>query len=162
MKWILAFAAAVVLLVTGSLLWPVSAHSQQKAQKPRPLTNPLAEWQYPEARNLEASNGERLPTIPLQGLRTRTADPIEKVFLFYLKKTGQNFSAGWRPEAQITLLLQQFAQGGVSCSVFYTPRKEADSALMIVHQPKRTLTIQLSRDPQDKSATDVLLVADEH
>ena len=159
--------AAGMLLAASALIWHGVAHSQSPAAKQTvPAPDPLAEWQYPGAKVYQASNRERVAAITLQGLHCKTTDPLETVYLFYRKKAepyfAVNASTQWQPQSQFTMLMTQDAQGGRSAGFLNPARIDADTALMIVHQPRRTFTVQLSRDPQDKATTDILLVADEH
>lgn len=166
MKSFRVLVATALILAASSSVWHVAAHSQLPAGKAARMPDPLAEWQYPGAARREESNGERLGAIPLHGLLSKTTDPIATVYRFYQKKCDPHFVANqgnaWQPESQATMLTTQFADGGESGTYLHSPRKDADTMLMIIHQPRRTLTVQISCDPQDKSTTDVLLVADEH
>lgn len=166
MKRIAMSVAFASILAIGGVLWHGGAQSQPHAKQAAHSPDPLADWLYPDAKNVGESNGERLPSIHLHGIQLQTNDTIDKVFHFFRKKTDPRFSPdhhnGWAQELQPALLMTQWQSGAHVWSLLSTHRKDADSALMIIHQPKRTITVQISRDAMDKSTTDILLVADEH
>lgn len=158
--------AIVGFVVLGLAIGLGPAKSQSPAPDVSTAGDPLAEWLYPGARSQATSNRDRLKAIPLQGVQLQTSDPIGDVYAFYRKKCDPTFvvnsSNAWRQNNQPTMLMTQFSPSGSSAGFFHSSRQEANVALMVVHQPQRTITIQISCDPAAKTATDILLFADEH
>ena len=155
-------AAVLMILVVGTTAWRAAA--QQQLPKTADL---LTQWQYPDGSGFGTQLAALLfPNFPYRGLQGKTHDPIDKVYAFYRKKATLGLTAdhgvNWQNDTETTLLVNQPADDGIGFSAMSAPRKIADSALMIVHQPAQTVIIKLSRDAQDRSETDISVIVDKH
>lgn len=149
-------ATAAVALIAGTTVWRVAAQAQIPA-----ATDPLAEWKYPSIGGTQL----QFPSMPFQGYQGQTHDPIEQVYAFYHSKSdlgNTGHGNNWQSNAEQTLLVNQTGGTGYVASALYTQRRQPDNALLVIHQPTQTVIVKLSRDAQDKSLTDIVIIADKH
>lgn len=160
---LLAVTAAIV--AAGAVTWQESARGRTPDG-----ANLVAQWHYPGSKTTGAVNAENAKTFPLQGVLSQTPDSIQKVYFFYLEKVNTGYVGtvdnSWQSNTQTTTLAALAptdpANTAFSAGYLDAPRRESNSALMVLHQPRQTVTVELSRDPQDKSQTDIVLVVDKH
>jgi hypothetical protein len=176
-----AVLAAGLLLALGTLPFVSRATPMHSSKSSRILqvtgtakavasSEPLSYWQYPQGVGYGAQlSVATAPDFPDGCLQGTTDDPIEKVYAFYRDKATAGAAKGhgfnWQNNSEMTLLVNQpmsggNARGGMGITGFGAVRHLSDCALIIVHQPTQTVIVKITRDAQNRSATDVSVILD--
>ncbi len=149
-KW--AVLVAAVMAMGGAMLKGYSGPA------PKPAPNPLAEWMYPKAKEVEGETWEQF----LPWATYTTTDPFEKVWQFYwtqkIIQPVMPLPFNLTKRASASMGTNDPKLGTIHFAYVYEPRPTGKWGVLVIRRKAGTVSIHIMQGAEEKQTTIVVIL----